>query len=147
MPCSAPSFFATHTGTVLALQTQIHLLIKQEVSQEGKRMRTTARALTSRPIVAMVSAIIMGWSASANASSLLFAYSYTGSGIAGAGILTTTDTLVAGAYTITGIQGLLNADMLTLLSPGAYLGNDNSLLASAPFLDYAGLSVQAGGVN
>jgi len=41
----------------------------------------------------------------ANAGTLYFAYSYTGSGIASAGILTISDVLVGGAYTITDIQG------------------------------------------
>jgi len=41
---------------------------------------------------------------------LYFAYSYIGSCIASAGILTASDVLVGGAYTITDIQGSRNVN-------------------------------------
>jgi hypothetical protein len=47
-------------------------------------------------------------STSANAGILCFAYSYTGSSNASAGMLTASDVLVGGAYTITDIQGSRN---------------------------------------
>jgi hypothetical protein len=79
---------------------------------------------------------------------LYFAYTYTGSGIAGAGILTTTDTLVGGAFTAIGIQGLRNGVSTTgLYAPNAFLGNDNQLFPVAPFVDFAGMSYSAGGVG
>jgi len=49
-------------------------------------------------------------STSANAGTFYFAYSYTPSGIASAGILTTSDVLVGRAYTIIDIQGSRNVN-------------------------------------
>jgi hypothetical protein len=84
----------------------------------------------------------------ATASPLVYSYSYTGNGIAGAGILTTTDVLIGGAYTVTGIQGLRDGTATTgLYAPGAFLGNDNLLFSSGSSFDYAGLSYAAGGVG
>jgi hypothetical protein len=82
------------------------------------------------------------------AGSDYFAYSYTGSGIASAGILTTTDVLVGGAYTITGIQGSRNVnDIGGLLAPGTFGSNDNLLFPGGPFVDAPGFSYQAGGLS
>jgi hypothetical protein len=85
---------------------------------------------------------------SAHATQLYFAYSYTGNGIASAGILTTTDVLVGGAYTITGIQGTRNVDNIGgLLAPASFGGNDNLLFPGGPFVDGAGFSFSSGGLN
>jgi len=82
----------------------------------------------------------------AAATPLVFSYAYTGNGIAGAGFITTTDTLVGGAYTATEIEGLRNASSVTgLLAPGTFLGNDNLIFPGSPSIDYAGLSYAAGG--
>jgi hypothetical protein len=83
-----------------------------------------------------------------HASPLSYAYFYTGDGIAGAGVMTTTDTLINGAYTATGIQGLRNGVAVDgLFAPGAYLGNDNLLFPAGPFTDYSGISYSAGGAG
>ena len=56
----------------------------------------------SRSIVLFFLSVFVGLlSTSANAGTLYFVYLYTGSGIASAGILTTSDVRVGGAYTIT----------------------------------------------
>ena len=103
----------------------------------------------SRSIVLFVLSIFVGLSTSANAAILYFAYSYTGNGIASAGILTTTDVLVGGAYTITDIQGSRNVnDIGGLLAPGTFGANDNLLFfPGGPFVDTAGFSYQAGGFS
>jgi hypothetical protein len=102
----------------------------------------------SRSIVLFVLSIFVGLSTHANAGALYFAYSYTGSGIASAGILTTTDVLVGGAYTITGIQGSRNVnDIGGLLAPGTFGSNDNLLFPGGPFVDAPGFSYQAGGLS
>jgi PEP-CTERM motif-containing protein len=90
----------------------------------------------------------VGLATSANATTLFFSYAYTGNGIASAGILTTTNVLVGGAYTITGIQGTRNvANIDGLLSAGTFGGNDNLLFPGGPFVDVPGFSFQAGGAN
>jgi hypothetical protein len=103
----------------------------------------------SRSIVLFVLSVFVGFSASANAGILYFAYSYTGSGIASAGILTTTDVPVGGAYTITDIQGSRNVnDIGGLLAPGTFGANDNLLFfPGGSFVDTAGFSYQAGGLS
>jgi hypothetical protein len=91
---------------------------------------------------------LFGLATSANATALYFAYSYTGDGVASAGILTTTNTLVGGAYTITGIQGTRNvSDLSGLLAPGTFGANDNLLYPAGPFVDTAGFSFDAGGLS
>ena len=91
------------------------------------------------------------WSATRPAPSatpLTFSFAYTGNGIAGAGILTTTDTLVGGAYTATDIEGLRNTAAVSgLFAPGAFLGNDNRVFPVSPSVDYAGISYAAGGLG
>ena len=68
-------------------------------------------SVRSRSIVLFfLSVFVSLLSTSANAGTFYFAYSYTGSGIASAGILTTSDVLVGGAYTITDIQGSRNVN-------------------------------------
>ena len=95
---------------------------------------------------------ITGASSSARAD-LLWDFSYTGTGLTGTGAaapaisasgqLTTTDTLVGGAYTITGITGMRNGVAISaLLAPGVIQGNDNLLFPSAPPLTNNGLRVR-----
>ena len=65
----------------------------------------------SRSIVLFFLSVFVGLlSTSANAGTFYFAIPYTGSGIASAGILTTSDVRVGGAYTITDIQGSRNVN-------------------------------------
>jgi hypothetical protein len=108
-------------------------------------------AMFSRRILFALGLIASGCltGVSAEASPLIFSYSYTGAGVAGAGFLTTTDVLVGGAYTITDIQGLRNVLPLTgLVPPGGFAFNDNLLTPSAPFVDGPGLSYTVmGGTN
>ena len=51
------------------------------------------------------------------------------------------------AYEVTSVEGLLNTNATMLLAPGGYLGNNNLLYAAAPFVDYGGLSLSAGGID
>lgn len=82
------------------------------------------------------------------AGELYFAYTYTGAGVASAGILTTTDVLVGGNYTTLGIEGLRNAQAIAgLVAPGGFAFNDNLLNPSAPYLTPGGMSYTAGGAN
>ena len=90
--------------------------------------------------------------ASAAQAGLLWSYSYSGAGVSGSGYLATTSTLSGGAYTITGISGLLGtAPVESLLAPGTYpasgggqLLSDNLLYPSSPALGLGGFTVQAG---
>jgi len=107
--------------------------------------RAAARALFI--FITLIGSVVAG-AARATAAPLTFSYVYTGNGIAGAGILTTTDTLVGGAYTATDIEGLRNtASVSALYAPGAFLGNDNLVFPSSPSIDYAGISYAAGGLG
>ena len=91
------------------------------------------------------------WIPYANAS-LLWSYSYSGSGVSGSGYLTTSSTLNGGAYSITGISG--NRGLLpveSLLPPGSYpasgggvLVSDNLLHPGSPLLGFGGFTVSAG---
>lgn len=83
----------------------------------------------------------------AQAASYVFNFSQ---GTASAtGTLTTTDTLVNNAVTITGITGTYNGNAITaLLAPFSYGGNDNLLyINSSPLLDTAGFSFTASGLS
>jgi acyl-coenzyme A thioesterase PaaI-like protein len=80
--------------------------------------------------------------------SAYFAYSYVGNGTSSAGILTTTNTSVGGAYTITGIQGLRNDSTISgLIAPGVFGANDNLLFPDGPYVDVPGFSYVAGGLS
>src|SRR5215831_8537594 len=101
-----------------------------------------------RTILLLTLSILSAALSSANASALYFSYSYTGDGIASAGILTTTDALVGGAYTITAIQGTRNVNNIDgLLPPGSFGANDNLLYPSDPFVDVPGFSFSSGGLS
>jgi len=98
--------------------------------------------------ILLVLPLLVGLSTSAHAGFLYFTYSYTGNGIASAGLFTTTDVAVGGAYTITDIQGTRNVDDITgLLVAGAFGANDNLLFAGGPFVDTAGFSFQANSLS
>jgi hypothetical protein len=102
----------------------------------------------SRSIALSCLSIFVSLSTSAHAGFLYFAYSYTGNGIASAGLMTTTDVLVGGAYTITGIQGTRDVNNIGgLLAPGVFGGNDNLLFPGGPYVDGAGFSYLAGGLS
>jgi PEP-CTERM motif len=83
---------------------------------------------------------------------LLWSYSYSGLGVSGSGYLTTSGTLNAGAYEITGISG--NRGLLpveTLLAAGTYgasgggvLISDNLLYPGSPSLGLGGFTARAG---
>jgi hypothetical protein len=96
-------------------------------------------------------AAVLAWGASAHAG-LLWSYSYAGLGVSGSGFLTTSSTLSAGAYSITGISGNRSAlPVETLLAPGTYpasggglLLSDNLLYPGSPSLGFGGFTVRAG---
>ena len=82
----------------------------------------------------------------------LWSYSYSGVGVSGSGYVTSSSTLVGGAYTITGVSGLRNAvPVESLLAPGTYpasgggtLLSDNLLYPAVPYLGYGGFTTQWG---
>lgn len=94
---------------------------------------------------------LLAWVPGAQAG-LLWGYSYSGLGVSGSGYLTTSSTLNAGAYQITGISG--NRGLLpveTLLAAGTYgasgggvLISDNLLYPGSPSLGFGGFTVSAG---
>ncbi|ODV08261.1 MAG: hypothetical protein ABT20_12065 [Rubrivivax sp. SCN 70-15] len=85
-------------------------------------------------------------------ATLVWSYAYSGAGVSANGYLTTSSTLTAGAYTITGISGKLGAvPVESLLAAGTYsasggglLFSDNLLYPAAPSLGLGGFTVQAG---
>ncbi len=77
-----------------------------------------------------------------------FGFTSTGSGINISGILTTSDTTSGGAYTVTGIEGVVNGAAITqLFGNNDYEVDDNLLYASGDLLDFGGLSFAAGGLD
>jgi hypothetical protein len=89
-------------------------------------------------------------SLAANATSLLWDFSYTGSGISASGEIITDAILNgSGAYVVTDIAGQRNGEAILGLVPagylylnGGYLFSDNLLYPSAPYLDAAGITFQ-----
>lgn len=84
--------------------------------------------------------------AATSAQAAMFGFTFAGTGISGAGTFTTTDTLVGGYYTITGITGSVTAGMAapiaiaSLDAPGSFEVNDNLLSPTDPFFDVFGVS-------
>ncbi len=96
------------------------------------------------------------WAAAGSAMALQWNFSYDfGAGALrsfASGVLTTTDTLVSGTYTITGITGTRTFNSITntitgLQAPGTFFGNDNRLYPNAPFLNSNGVSFTIDGNN
>jgi hypothetical protein len=111
-------------------------------------MNFSRRAARAVILLVTILGSVLANAASASATPLMFSFAYTGNGIAGAGILTTTDTLVGGAYTATDIEGLRNTSAISgLFAPGAFLGNDNNVFPVSPSIDFAGVSFAAGGLG
>lgn len=88
---------------------------------------------------------------SSQAATLHWAWSYSdGSTVDASGIFDTTDTLVNGAYTITGMSGTRNGAAITSLLPAGFYGagcgncwglvSDNQLLSASPWLLVGGVS-------
>jgi hypothetical protein len=101
-------------------------------------------SLTRLVVVILVGIAALFSVTSARADS--FGFTYSGTGVAASGTLTT-DSLSGGSYLITEISGTRNGQAMTLLAPGAFLGNDNLLYPSAPLLDLAGFSFIANGID
>lgn len=97
-----------------------------------------------RNLVKMIGlGVLLLGSLSANATSILWNFNYSGTGVNASGVLTTDSTLSGGAYSITGITGQRNGQAILSLVPAGTFGNlfsDNLLFASGPFLDYAGIT-------
>jgi len=99
------------------------------------------RWLTATSLVALSAQSVL-------AAPVYYAYSYTGSGVASAGIFTVDGVLNAGTYGITAVQGSRNASSISgLLPAGAFGSNDNRLYLASPFVDTAGFSFTAGAQN
>jgi hypothetical protein len=80
---------------------------------------------------------------SANADS--FNFSISGTGISASGTFTT-NSLLSGSYLITGISGTQDGMAMTLIAPNGFDANDNLLFATAPQVDFEGVSFLAGGI-
>jgi len=88
--------------------------------------------------------VVLGFAQSLHASTINF--SYSGVGVSGSGTLTATfdggDT-----YTVTAISGTqtgTNPGTIDLLAIQTYGNNDNDVITSAPYLDFAGLGFKVG---
>lgn len=87
--------------------------------------------------------VLLLGSLSANATSIFWDFSYSGSGVSASGVLTTDSTLVSGAYAVTNITGQRNGEAILSLVPAGTFGNlfsDNLLFATGSFLDNAGIT-------
>ncbi len=106
-------------------------------------MRATdaMRAMLVAGCAALAAAMPLG---AARAGPLDFDFSYTGTGISASGVLITDGVLSGGAYTVTGITGARNSVTISGLS--SFLGADNLLFPSAPYVDSQGITYTAGGV-
>lgn len=90
---------------------------------------------------------------SAQAAQLFdFNYSFGGATpVSASGTLTTTDLNPGNnSYTVTGITGTrtfngVTQNILSLIAPGDFQGNDNLLFANAPFLGFNGISFYVNG--
>lgn len=79
------------------------------------------------------------------AAPVYYAYSYTGNGVASAGIMTVDGVLAGGHYAITDMQGSRNGSTIdSMLAAGALGGNDNRLYPGGPYVDTAGFSFTTG---
>ena len=107
--------------------------------------RTSRPAARARPapVLALLAAPLAARPAHAQR---VFDFTYTGAGISTRGQFTTTATATNGAYTVTGITGTRNGAAITgLIAPGdPTFANDNSLYASGPYADYAGIAFTVG---
>jgi hypothetical protein len=75
--------------------------------------------------------------AGASQASQLFNFSYSGDGVSGSGVLTTSD--VGSPYAVTGITGTANGEAITGLS--SYAAADNLIYyPTQPSVDFSGLS-------
>jgi len=103
-------------------------------------------------LCAVLGTTVLAWIPPANATPLVWSYSYSGSGVTGGGYLTTSSTLVGGAYSITGISGNRGSlPVESLLPQGTYpasggglLFSDNSFFPGTPMLGLGGFTVSAG---
>jgi hypothetical protein len=103
-------------------------------------------------LCAVVATGVLTWIPAAAAIPLVWSYSYSGGGVSGSGYLTTSSTLVGGAYSITGISGSSGSlPVESLLPPGTYAASGGGLLISdnlfypgTPMLGLGGFTVSAG---
>lgn len=88
--------------------------------------------------------LFLGCAQNVLASSVTFDFSFSGTGISGSGSLTAT--LVSGnQYLVTAINGMQNGAAMTLLAPGGFGGNDNSIFSTQPFVDGSGIAFSLAG--
>jgi hypothetical protein len=79
----------------------------------------------------------------AAASTLMYDFSISGSGISSSGELTVSD--IGGIYTVTDMTGTYDGHAITgPLTAGTFQGNDNLIFPSGPYLDLPGTSFSAG---
>lgn len=110
------------------------------------------KVVRAASVAAIASLVTLGAAAVpgavANASPIVFDFSYTGSGVNASGQLTTNGVLAGGYYTVIGISGLRNGFTITgLVAPGGLGGNDNLLSPISPFVTNSGITFTAGGAN
>ena len=103
-------------------------------------------------VCAALSTAVLAAIPAANATPLVWSYSYSGGGVSGGGYLTTSSTLIGGAYSITGISGNRGSlPVESLLPAGTYAASGGGLLLSdnlfypgTPMLGLGGFTVSAG---
>lgn len=105
----------------------------------------------ARIVIITLGALLAGGSANA----AMFNFSYSGAGVAASGTLTTTDTatIIKGqqAFTITGVTGTRNGDVIDQLFPAATVVDfngdrtDNYLFTTGPFLTFNGFGFGVAG--
>ena len=97
-------------------------------------MPISSRLLAALPVVILLLAGTQNVFADST-----FDYSFTGTGMSASGMFTAT--LVSGSeFMVTSISGMQNGFAMTLMAPGAYVGNNNDIFSSSPFLTLGGLA-------
>src|SRR5579864_8017432 len=98
-------------------------------------MRISSRLLAALPVVIL----LLAGTQNVFASSATFDFSFSGSGITASGMFAAT-ALSGNEFMVTSISGMQNGFAMTLLAPGAYVGNNNNIFSSSPFLTLGGLA-------
>lgn len=97
-------------------------------------MRISPRVLAAFPVLFLV----LAGAQNLYADSVTFDFSLSGTGITASGSFTAS--LVAGnEFLVTSISGMQNGSAMTLLAPGAYADNNNSVFSTGPSLNLGGL--------
>ena len=91
--------------------------------------------------------LLVSFASSSVANAASFNFTFSGSGLNARGTLATTNTLVGGYYTVTGLSGTQDGFAMSLLGPGVFASNDNLFSPNSPYFDFSGVSYVANGVD